>query len=919
MAPAKGFLLGAEMAGVWRVDCRKTATSMSDSDSSVSAPLQSTPSRPRGRRRRSRLGRIRGTVQERSALILTILLAMSVVGSLLAVGTVHVLSLLFVAPVTIAAGTVAIWVEDTPRRRFPAPAVILALLGLYSLLQSVPLPLAWVSALSPLAAQTWTDALRLAEVPSGRWVSLSVEPGASRVEALKWLSYAALFVAAGRLSREKGAQRGVIILVGAALLGGVLCVVHGLFGFEDWLGLYSPQFARPPWAPAPLLNPNNFAGYLNLALFAATGLLFVRKQSAPRWTTALTIVLLAALVILTGSRGGVLALAVGFGLSGLAFRWQQRRLLARGHRPLPYWIPLSGLGVAAIGLAVIGATEVVWDSLLDETTGKLRIIEYSQRIIADHLWFGIGRGSFGTAFAAYRQELGDGIAQYAENFIVQWIVEWGLPVALAGLLGLLWTMRPSRHGFGRHPLQTAAYVAVTVLLLQNLVDLATEVAAVTLAAVALLGTIHGASSLPSNNKSGQGAASKATPRALVPSLIAASCCALSLALVFLVAKTGRPDSIEQRTALSETLARVVGKKKGDPAFAQARAEVKAALLRLPADPYVPLVGALLTRESGASPFTWLNQALRRDPLSARPHYLLAETLHQRGALEQALLTLKTSAKLSPNFVGLACDKALLWAPDLDMLLRVVPEGPAGIATLNALAARSAADPIRRERLIQQSLARSSRETSTNALAAQILLSALEQKAFPCVLEARARCEDQLRQHSAVVIASHSDPQLATSLKAQLLAYEGKYDAAEVLLAEACAHLPNPSMCNHERTRYAARLTDPNRFENAAMAYTASTCSNATACAAAFSWLGDLEVSRNNLLSALSRYERAGEELPTAAAWLRVAELAARLGRPGKLRSALSTARRLGGGPRVQELESRLEILQRERMLESLRK
>jgi tetratricopeptide (TPR) repeat protein len=857
-----------------------------------------------------------------SSTILTIALALIVSGSLIAVGTVHAVTLVFVAPAALLTGIFAIWVEDDPSRRFPRPAWVIVFLGLYSLLQSLPLPMGLLSSVSPVAARTWQDAFSLTGSPLGQPASVSVEPGASRLEALKWLTYAAVFVASARLARERSSPIGLIIVVGSALFSGVLSVAHGLAQVEEWLFIYRPQFARPPWAIAPLLNPNNFAGYLNLALFSAMGLLFASKPKIPRMVTAATIVLLAALVILTGSRGGVLALVVGFFVSGVAFRIQQVRSSARSSRTIPGWIPIVGVAIAAIGLAVIGLTDVVWEQLLDETTGKLRIIEYSQAITKDHLWFGIGRGAFGTAYAAYRQELGDNIFRYAENFVVQWIVEWGLPVALAGLVALLVTLWPSRHGFGKNAQQTAVFIAVGILLLQNLVDLATEIPSVAIATFALLGTAHGTTSYLRDRRHRRTEEVNHSSQTFRATTMVVPCLAASCLLVWFVAKTSLPDAIAQRFQLSATFSLLVGKPKGSAAFATARKQVTSALLRFPADPYIPLIGALLTRESGQNPYQWLNQALRRDPLSPRPHLLLAETLEARGNLNQALFELKLTAKYAPYWVSVLAERAVRWSPDYKTALRAVPDGIDGSSMLTALAQQYGGAKGSREvkqQLFELALERNPSDVNTNFLVANDLFSWLDGDMEPCRGTGRASCLQRLDKHAKVVIDSRKETQLSVIMQAKRLAFDKKFDEAERFLQERCGILPDPASCNLTRVTYAQHLSEPSRFDDAAMAYTSSACTTAAGCASAYNWLGNIHLSHNSPMLALSKFERAAEELPTAEAWLLVAQIAAQVGRYGRAETALSTARRLGGKTNTTDLEKRLSEIRRAKMLEELKK
>lgn len=884
----------------------------------------------RRRRRVSRVGYARRAVQAHSSTLLTSLTALVVLGSLLAVGTVHVITLLFVAPLALLAGALALWVEDDSKRRIPVPAIIATTLAGYSWLQSVPLTPRCLKTLSPIAAQTWLDAFKLTDTPATRWASISVDPGASRVEALKWLCYAAMFAAAARLAREKGSQRGATIVLGTALVGGLLSLAHGLFGVEDWLGLYHPQLAHAPWATAPLLNPNNFAGYLNLGLFVGIGMLFVRKPIAPRWAVGITVIILAALVVLTASRGGVMALIVGFGMSGFAYWAQQARAKARGGFLFPPWIPLTAVGLAAGALAVIGSTDVIWQQLLDETTGKLRIAEYSMPVVRDHLWTGIGRGAFETAFAAYRQEPGHHIVQYAENFVVQWIVEWGLPVAAIALLALFWTLRPKRLGFARNALPTGIVVGVSALLLQNLVDLASEVASVGIAAAVLLGTAMGGAQYFDDTREQVRASRRKTElkrkptssmiRSAMPTAAAVACLGSGFALVWLVARTGIPDAIDERNQLATELADLVGKKPGDPGFSRVRAQVGQALLRHPADPYIPVVGALLTREAGKSPLAWLNQALRRDPLNARAHLLLAETLAARGAMNQAMMELRKAVECGPELVGEVAARASRWSQTVEDLLRAVPGGERGIPMLNALARRFSGTVERvalRNELLVLALKRNSADVDTNSIIAHDLLAAMATDAGPCSGDARAACNARLSTHATSVLQNATNPQTSTILRGELLAHAKKWDEAERWLAGTCDQLPDPVSCAITRITYALKLGDSARFDEACSAYTAVACSTSTSCSRAFLWLGQIELGRKNLLGALSRFERAAQESPSSETWIRVADVAIRVGRIGRAQSALAAARRFGMADGLEDYEKRLQEIQRAQLLQNL--
>lgn len=875
------------------------------------------------KRRRSRLGQLRRTLRNHASPVLIALLSLLVAGSFLAVGTVHIQVLLVVAPFCVLTGAFALFVEEAPTKRQWLPALIIAGLAAYSWLQSIALPPALQNWLSPHAGQVWQEAFKLLGESPTRWCSLSLDPAASRVEALKWFCYAAVFLAASSIARNKGCQPGVVIVVVSALVGGVLSVAHGLFEVDAWLTLYRPEMPRPVWAVSPLLNPNNFAGYLNLALFGAMGLLFARKPLLPRWLSGMTVVLLSALVVLTGSRGGVLALVLGFAASGIAFRSQQIEAKRRGGATVPAWIPLLGIALAGGGLALTGSTELVWRQLQEETTDKLHVLEYSRPIIRDYLWIGVGRGSFETAFAGYRQYPGHLLFQYAENFVFQWIAEWGLPVAITGLFGLAWALGPRRWGFGRRAVPTGIVLGVGVLLLHNLFDLATEITSVGIAVAVLLGSLVGDGEYCEIEREPQspGAHSSSPPyyRTRTRVIAAAAVLGLGLAAVLGVATTAIPEAYSERRDIAEELQSIFSKPQSGPAVATFREHVKRAILRHPADPYLPVAGAFLAPETGKAKLTWLSHAIRRDPLSARPHLMIADTLARHGFVLQALLELRRSVELDPTLTDAVAQRTARLANNLELIERVVPKGIAGIAVLNALSQQYVGTPEKQalhQQLLAESLKRNPNHPDTNTILGHELLFAITSNTPPCQSVAELECRRRLEQHIAVIERTKDRTIYAVLIRARLLAHERKFDEAERWLNQVCQDVKH-SACDEERLRLAAKLPDPKRFQDAVVTYVNATCYSSELCSNTHQLIGSLELQRGNPNGALSHFERAALENPTAGAWIRVTEVALNLGRLSRAETALASAKRLGGAELAEPFEKRLLEVQRQELSKTL--
>lgn len=862
-------------------------------------------------RRRSFVGRVQDRLTEHLMQVQIGLLGCVVTGSLLAVGTVHVTTLLFVSSGAMLSFAVVCLTEKDWRARAPAPTRVLLGLSLYSLLQSVPLPFSWLQHASPSAAQVWLDARRLIGVGLRSPAALSLDPGASRVECLKWLTYAAVFATSAQIARRAGTKRGLGLVVLAAVLGGLLTIMHGLFGISSWLGLYEPRYARPPWALSPLLNPNNFCGYLNLATFVAIGLAMTGRPPFPRWALGLTAAVLFALAFLTASRGGVLSLLIGVVLVALALRVQSGRARRLGAPALPGWLPLLGAALAGSTLFLLGSNDAIWAQLLDETTSKVRIVEWTAPLIRDYFWFGVGRGAYETAAAAYRTTGGLVSFQHAENFLADWLAEWGILACGTALICFLWFLRPNKLGFLRHPIPTAALIGVLVLFLQNLVDLGLEVAAVGIALATVLGSLWGGSlrdhtrrelrasavTSPREHSSATKTRSRhggrSARRSRTPRIAAASTLATGAALIVLVGITGRPDLLEHRRLLHEAVTRTDASNR--PAQAKLQQSIAAAMARHPADAYLPLLGAIIATNSGENELTWLNQALRRDPLNSRAELLLADSLARRGARRQALGALRRCAAQDPTLAQVVAERATRYSHELDELQLAVPEGQPGVALLNALALYLSKPEVRpvHDALLALALERQSTSAATHGLIVDDLLRDLENPNGRCVGAASTDCEAELLKHARIIEKQGANDLQFVILRSRLLVREGKIDEAVAWLSEHCRELTSDPVCAAQWVTVAAKARGPESLEDAAGAYLALACSTPEACAAAATWIGNLFSARGNYERALARFERAARESPSASTWLQVADAAIRTGQINRAQSAILAAKRLG--------------------------
>ncbi len=215
----------------------------------------------------------------------------------------------------------------------------------------------------------------------------------------------------------------------------------------------------------PYVNPNHFAGLMEMLIPVAA--LYIAERSAERSgrpsIVALAWIVLAAAIavaslLLSGSRGGLLALAAEMVIA-LALAARARQQIVR-----------PGLGVAAAATVLAGALLFAWVdpgwvskrlALVAEVGGpawteladfRKSMAVDSLRMWRDHPVLGVGLGNFETAYPHYQSYPSDLWMDYAHDDYVEAFAETGLiggalmAVALALFLWLAFKDRDSELG-----------------------------------------------------------------------------------------------------------------------------------------------------------------------------------------------------------------------------------------------------------------------------------------------------------------------------------------------------------------------------------------------------------------------------------------------------------------------------------------
>jgi hypothetical protein len=610
------------------------------------------------------------------------------------------------------------------------------------------------------------------------------------------------------------------------------------------------------------------------------------------WPLTLAIPILVVHVLLTGSRGGVASLLVGALFVAIVVARQRRFVSGR------VALALGGAAACGVALALVIAGEGLLRSFADrDIVGKVSVWKWSLDLIGDFPAFGVGRGAFESAFQPYRQLLGRDwtmVFPYTENFPLQWVTDWGLAVAAAALIGLGLTLARS-FARARHELLSCGLaVGIGALLLQNLVDLALEIfGVVALALVAF---------------SGVTAPSSGTPRSRLSPAFPAAFGVLACTLIVLV--TGAAPLQAERQRVSREYSEWVRSGARHPrAFL---AELRATMLRHPAEAYFPLVASVVAARLGDDPLRWIGRALDRSPLDGHAHLLLSDALAKKKATPQALMHLRLAAVYDGVIRDAALAKAAALATSHEELLGAFPPNMPG-ATLLPEVCQKVVGAIRVE-CWREVHRRNALDAHALRELARALLDALEAGAAPCAAQDTAACAAEAARCLGAIQKGARDWQFM-ELRARELALAGDFRGAATLLIEHCPSVSEAVGCRWRAVELGARAKDMKLLGVAVERYTTASCGEQSRCASAHERSGAVYDGMGAASMALKHFSAAASEEPSVERWIQSAEAAARAGSAVSTKLALERARREGDlNPdqlrRVENVESSLAATSR---------
>ncbi len=534
--------------------------------------------------------------------------------------------------------------------RIPWPLLFPASLLLLGLLQLLPLPPSLLGLLSPEAAQIRGFALSdLGDL--GYW-PISLDPSSSWIALFQQFSF--LAVALAVINLEKRSRP--LLLWGLAL--GITLIA--LIGFLHWgleldkiYGFYQAQDSpRLQGYFSTFVNNNTLASLLILGCLLSLGLLSeVESELGKRLALSATF-FCGAGAVMSGSRGGHLALLLALLLFFLMTHLRSRRVLESA-RIRSRMLSRVALSVAMLAVAAALYFLPEWRSLLNTPELDEKILTWldTGQYIKAFWSTGSGRGSFALVFPRYQSLLLSGTVSHPENILLQWLCEWGVLGSLLALLGglsVVWFLI-RRMGRSTQPVRWALLAALIAISFHQLMDFGLESMGLSLPVAASLGLLlsqyrtwgrlSGLLAL-SLSLSWGGLLIWAAPRALDE-------------------QVGR--SIQQIQEASEgTL----------------EAQAERAVRAHPADYLLPLVVAdRLFEFKRPLPqiLRWINRSLSNFPRGGRAHLLSGRVLFRAGRFQQAALEYRLAMEAEPWNESLFLREVAAHFGEISLLFSACPQ------------------------------------------------------------------------------------------------------------------------------------------------------------------------------------------------------------------------------------------------------
>ncbi len=381
--------------------------------------------------------------------------------------------------------TLAAWVASIPHvpfRRARGTAGLLWIgLGAYTALLLIPLPRALVAAVHPAAVQI-SDASRAAlGYPALERLAIALSPGDAAMQVGLYLVCGAFAVLYGHGlmlpdSRPRTVRDGDWVSYLCAIAAALWLMSYG-----RWVSTSLPASLRAALRNWALINPNHIAGLCVVGVAFAMGRIRRSEDVVLRNAYLSLAVFLGGTAVLSGSRGGVLAVifVVAATLASMKFSWLRTRTtsdeIAQRKRVDFMLKVLTATIVAALLSIPFIEAEILPSFAHGSSDAKLELFAVAGEHVEAGWLLGQGPGAIPVTLGIARATTVKR-ADFTENLVLERFIDQGLWGSVPFFAVLTWLMvsilvTQKRGGPGIAP-----WLACAGLLLQNLADFSLEIA-----------------------------------------------------------------------------------------------------------------------------------------------------------------------------------------------------------------------------------------------------------------------------------------------------------------------------------------------------------------------------------------------------------------------------------------------------------
>lgn len=367
----------------------------------------------------------------------------------------------------------------SPRRKSAIEAPWLWFgLAAWTALLILPLPRAVVQLVHPLAV-TISDAGRAAMGAAPRaWLPIALAPGDAALQAVIYALAGVVGTLASNACHGAHSRRFTQLAATTAIGAALAASVFRYAVVELVPSGALPSALGPLLKHVAIVNPNHMAGILAFAFALALGLAVHAPITIMQTGYGAAALLTGTMVLLTGSRGGMLAVAIAV-LGVLVstprppkyMRTDRRELQNQARWRASLLTVVLALLAAITALPIIEAEFHTTDLAVD---GKVRLVAELPKLILQAPLIGWGPGSLPVVL--WMRGLGDARQDFAENMVVERLLDQGLIGGTLFLLALAWIAARYHRMTPRVYAIKPFVIAPAVLLAANLVDFSMEIA-----------------------------------------------------------------------------------------------------------------------------------------------------------------------------------------------------------------------------------------------------------------------------------------------------------------------------------------------------------------------------------------------------------------------------------------------------------